>query len=236
MCLVRRECPVSMKCHWRTSHPSHRIRLSHPQLPLIRTNSFQAEQVRTDTTFTSMIISHVTPVRAPPVLQISLEERKERLDQQPVNDTAGSKSPDDIKHLNGNATTIGSFFCLHQSLSDGSIMTTFECAAKLRIQMGEACADDRFFVFCLRGLLLHVAAYLERARVSAHSEFKEFEDRFSNKEGKPLDDSQLTTKVLKLRWVPCISYLNLNVSFSAKLVKGHPRPRQETSRRAPVNV
>lgn len=95
-----------------------------------------------------------------------------------------------------------------------SIVTVLEEVIKLEIQMSEACADDRFLVFCLRGLLLHVVAYIQRVDASAGIEIEKYEEEVGWGGKKARDAALRSQRISKLRWVAHVSYFDVNVLFS----------------------
>ncbi|KAG8902421.1 hypothetical protein FRC00_008572 [Tulasnella sp. 408] len=133
------------------------------------------------------------PGRPAPVIEISLDPG-EFQDQAPhaINGEASNGSQRSDK----SATTIRSFFHLHQSFAP--TVTAFEGAIKLQAQMSESCADNRFLVFYLQGLLLHVAAYLARVQTSACAEFERLKEIAGGRH-RDVDDSKLPPKALRLR-------------------------------------
>lgn len=155
----------------------------------------------------------------PPVLRISLEACTENINQDPgPNHSTRTKTSDGSQSLKKSASGIQSLFRLHQSFSSGSIVTALEEVIKLEIQMSEACADDRFLVFCLRGLLQHAVSYIQRVDASAGVEIEKYEEEVGWGGKKARDAAQRSERISKLRWVARVSSLDVNVSFSNGLL------------------
>ncbi|KAG8926818.1 hypothetical protein FRC01_008333 [Tulasnella sp. 417] len=136
-----------------------------------------------------------------PVLRILPGCSTEKIDQGSRSSyNAGIQNPDDVQHLTRSIPPSQPFFLLHQLSASRPIVSAFEEVIKLQIQMSEACADDRFLVFSLRGLLLHVVAYVARVDAGAAIEIEKY-DKAVRVGGKSARDLivQRSQRVSKLR-------------------------------------